>query len=301
MTEAATGASAETAAAPPRGRVRLLLLVVGVALTLASVLVLLAGPALYRVRVLALPAATAGIERVALYVAIAGGVIVAAGLLASVLARSSRGVITGIVGVTAALFIGFNIYAVESLRASLPPIHDVQTDWSRPVAFSVVTLQSRGDSGAAPIRDDGLLPPDTGRWAGKTFAEAQAGAYELKPLLVGVPPPEATVAVEEAAKRMGWDVMRCSPPDGELEAINYSRWYGLAADIAVRVTAQGEGSRIDVRSTSRSPGPDMGANAQRVTTLLNDVAQSLRGQGTPMVQPGDETKKPRDIQSDTPM
>ncbi|MBI1361052.1 MAG: DUF1499 domain-containing protein [Alphaproteobacteria bacterium] len=300
MTEAATGAPVGSAVAPPRGRVRLFLLVAGVALTLASVLVLLAGPALYRVHVLALEPATAGIERIAKYVAIAGGVVVAAGLVASAFARSSRGVITGIAGLTAALFIGFNIYADESLRASLPPIHDVQTDWSRPVAFSVVTLQSREDAGAAPIRDDGVLPPTSGHWAGKTFAEAQAGAYDLKPLLVGVPPAKATVAVEVAAKRLGWNVMRSSPPDGELEAVHYSRWYGLASDIAVRVTPQGEGSRIDVRSTSRNPGPDMGANAQRVTTLLNDVAQSLRGQGAPMVQPGDD-KKPQDIQSDAPM
>jgi uncharacterized protein (DUF1499 family) len=110
------------------------------------------------------------------------------------------------------------------------------------------------------------------------FAAAQAVVYDdLVPLEVNVEPAEATVAVANAAKRLGWSVMLSDPPNGQVEATTYSRWYGLGTDIAVRVTATEGGSRIDVRSTSREAGPDMGANARYIRALLNEAAFLLRG------------------------
>jgi fatty-acyl-CoA synthase len=152
----------------------------------------------------------------------------------------------------------------------------VQTDWSQPVAFSESTLRAREAAGAARIRDDAVVPEGEGKWSGRTFAEAQSVVYELKPLEVTAPPPEATVAAEKVAKQLGWSVMLSDPPNGQLEAVNYSFWYGLASDIAVRIQPAGQGSRIDVRSTSRVADGDGGANAGRIQEFLNELAFALR-------------------------
>ena len=84
------------------------------------------------------------------------------------------------------------------------------------------------------------------------------------------------MAAANAAKRLGWDVMRSDPPGGQMEAINHSFWYGLTSDIAVRVLPEGAGSRIDVRSTSRLPNADLGSNAGQVKELLDEIALELR-------------------------
>jgi fatty-acyl-CoA synthase len=194
--------------------------------------------------------------------------------------------------------LGFRLWAYQEQHASLPPIYDVQTDWSRPVAFGETTLRSREDAGAAPVRDDIAVPEGAGRWSGKSFAAVQSEFYDVKPLLLpGVKPADATVVVAEEAKRLEWNVLRSDPPAGEVEATTYSRWYGLAADIAVRVTPQGDGARVDVRSTSRTPGPDMGANATRISTLLEDVRFALRGK----LPPAEADGTPKDVGSGAPM
>ena len=270
----------------------------GAILGVLALIVLGAGPALFRAGVLSIEPATTGVSRIALAVSLAAACLLAVGLILAGVGRKSRSVIIGIVGLTAMGMLGFRLYAYDEQHASLPPIHDVQTDWSRPVAFSESTLRSREEVHAAPVRDDIRVPEGAGRWAGMSFAAVQAEFYEVKPLLLpGVKPADATVAVAEAAKRLHWNIMRSDPPGGEVEATTYSTWYGLGADIAVRVTAQGAGARIDVRSTSRTPGPDMGANATRISTLLEDVRFALRAEGPPAEADG----KLKDVGAGAPL
>jgi fatty-acyl-CoA synthase len=272
--------------------------VAGVVFGVAGLLALLAGPLLFRAGILDVEAATSGVATIAVWLIGASGVILAFALVVNAMGRKGRGTITAIAGLTFALMAGFRIYSFNEQHASLPPIHDVQTDWSHPVAFSVTTLRAREEVHAAPVRDDIRVPEGAGRWAGKSFAAVQSEFYDVKPLLLsGVKPADATVAVADAAKRLNWNVMRSDPPSGEVEATTYSIWYGLAADIAVRVTPQGDGSRIDVRSTSRTPGPDIGANAQRISTLLEDVRFALRGDEPPAEPDG----KPKDVGSGAPL
>jgi hypothetical protein len=105
---------------------------------------------------------------------------------------------------------------------------------------------------------------------------ALAAAYDLKPLTVPAPPAEAAKAVAEAARRLGWTITH---EDAErIEATRTTVWYGFKSDLAVRVRAEGAGSRIDARAARREAIPDMGANAQALTALLNEVAFVFRGQ-----------------------
>lgn len=298
MSEPATAAAASESSGGMRGRSSAMLVGAGVALGVLALLVLGAGPLLFRAGVLGIEPATTGVSRIAFWLAVVSAVFLATGLLLAAVGRKSRAIIIGIVGLTAMAMLGFRLYADSEQRASFPPIHDVQTDWSRPVAFSEATLRAREAAHAAPVRDDIAVPEGAGRWAGKSFAAVQSEFYDVKPLLLpGVKPADATVVVAEEAKRLEWNVLLSDPPNGEVEATTYSTWYGLAADIAVRVTAQGNGSRVDVRSTSRTAGSDMGANATRISTLLEDVRFALRGQ----LPPAEADGKPRDVGSGAPM
>ena len=53
---------------------------------------------------------------------------------------------------------------------------------------------------------------------------------------------------------------------------------GLRDDIVIRVRAEGDGARIDVRSSSRYGSFDFGANAGRVRRLMNDIEDAIRTQ-----------------------
>jgi uncharacterized protein (DUF1499 family) len=168
-------------------------------------------------------------------------------------------------------------------RSDLPPVWDAQTDWVHPIAFSSQTIMEREAAGAAPVLEDVVIA--SGPWAGKTVDEAQrqyygagkAEYYALKTMKVPADPATARAAVLRAIHDQGWRLRPgADQPDANIEATNTSRWYGLVSDIVVRVEPQPLGARIDVRSTSRTATPDMGANANRVKDLLDALKFTLR-------------------------
>ncbi len=274
-----TGTGGETGRQDQRGApLGVGMLVVSIVFLIVTLCVVAAGPAGYRLGTLELETATLGVARSALIAAAGTAVAALVGIICCLLARKPRGVIVGLLALTAAAMIGFRAYSYQIDRENLPPINDAQTDWDRPVAFSEATLRAREQLEAAPIRDDGAVPDGYGRWSGMGFAAAQAVVYDdIGPLQVNLPPAETTVVAANAAKRLGWSVMLTDPPNGQVEATTYSRWYGLGADIAVRVTASEGGARVDARSASRETGPDMGANAGHIRALLNEIAFLARG------------------------
>ena len=77
-------------------------------------------------------------------------------------------------------------------------------------------------------------------------------------------PPSSFKKVDKVAMAMGWDVVARAPGDGRIEAIDQDTWFGLKDDIVVRIRADGDGSRVDIRSKSRAGSTDLGANAQRI-------------------------------------
>lgn len=264
-------------AAPKGGGLRVAILVFGVALLIGGCVLLAAGPMLYRAGSLDLDGATNGMQQYALYAMAAAGVAGLLGLVLAVMGKKQRAAIVGLLLIVAAGVGAGSLYGQVVMREELPPIYDVQTDWSQPVAFTEKTLHARDVAEAVKVRDDAMIPDGVGPWSGKSFATAQAEFYDdLKPLKVRATAPEATVAVANAVKKLGWNVMLSDPQGGQVEATYYSQWYGLASDIAVRVLPDEGGSRIDVRSTSRIGIGDMGSNASRVKELLNQVALDVR-------------------------
>ncbi|RYG31731.1 MAG: DUF1499 domain-containing protein [Burkholderiales bacterium] len=214
---------------------------------------------------------------IAMYVLIGAVGIGLLGFLASLLGKVHRGAIVGVLLMIGAGMGAGTLYAQTKMIEQLPPINDVQTDWSLPVAFTEKALRDREHHDAIRVRDDAVIPEGNGDWSGLTFAEAQKRFYiDIAPLKVKQAVPQATVEAAKAARRLGWDVMLDSPPDGMVEAVYRSLWYDLVYDIAVRVVPDGQGSRIDVRATSRTNDRDMGEAATQLKQLVDEMALQLR-------------------------
>lgn len=268
---------AEAAPASRGGLVRVGVLALAVLLLAVGALLLFAGPTLYRMGLVDLDGARYGLQQWAMYVMAGAGALALVGFLMALLGKKQRAAIVGVLVMVAAGVAGGTLYGQQVLRADLPPINDVQTDWSLPVAFTEKLLKAREAEEAVRVRDDAVVGEGEGKWTGMSYAEAQSKFYtDIQPLMVKQSAPEATVAATKAAQRMGWDVMMSDPPGGVMEAVYHSPWYDLVYDIAVRVTPQETGARVDVRSTSRTPGRDMGENATQVKQLIDEIALELR-------------------------
>jgi hypothetical protein len=45
--------------------------------------------------------------------------------------------------------------------------------------------------------------------------------------------------------------------------------------VSIRITPDGEGSRVDIRSSSRYFESDLGSNAARITRLIDDINSAV--------------------------
>ena len=259
------------------GALRFAILALAVLLLVIGGVMLAIGPLLFRMGLIDLPTARGSFMQATMWVMLGA---VALGVLGLVLAFVSGKHRSGIVAVLVTAAAGMSAGGIYSRavvsRDDLPPIHDAQTDWELPVAFTEATLKERANAGAVRVRDDAVVPEGAGRWSGKRFSEAQAEFYkDLKPLMLNASVDVATRGASKAAERLGWQVTKSDPDSGVVEAIYRTPWYDLVHDVAVRVTPEGTGSRVDIRATSRMPGHDMGENAGLVRQLLNEIVLAL--------------------------
>jgi len=145
---------------------------------------------------------------------------------------------------------------------SVPPIHDITTDRENPPQFAAVLIARRG----------ALNPAEYG---GPELAEQQFKAYpDISPLRLDIPPKEAFARCLAAAKARGWEIVASEADKGIIEATDTSLWFGFKDDIVIRITAEGNGSRVDMRSLSRVGKSDVGANARRIRHFLDTLRKS---------------------------
>lgn len=170
----------------------------------------------------------------------------------------------GLVAVVLAALCVAVMARARDVRAAAPPVHDVATDWRDPLTFSPVLMQARGPA-AAPVELDPFVRTPEGR---QRVAEINAGACPgALPAITGESPTQAYARAKAALARAGLAPVTDDLVAGRLEATETSRWFRFKEDVAVRVRAEGPGSRIDIRSISRSAGTDGGSNCKRVTRL----------------------------------
>jgi uncharacterized protein (DUF1499 family) len=144
----------------------------------------------------------------------------------------------------------------------VPPIHDITTDTDNPPRFADIL----------PLRK---YSPNSADYGGPDIAAQQRAAYpDIQPVIVRMPSQQAFTQAVKAAERMHWDIVAANPDEGRIEATDTTLWFGFKDDIVIRIQAQGDQSRVDIRSVSRVGKSDVGTNAQRIRAFLRKLSPS---------------------------
>lgn len=145
--------------------------------------------------------------------------------------------------------------------AKLPQISDITTDTNNPPRFDVLArLRPRGSSD----------------YPGRDTAEKQRAAYpDITSLQLTVPPKMAYDLVLALTTKRKWLIVDSRAPvpnrSAAIEAVARTPIMGFREDVAIRISPQGDGSRIDIRSASRYALHDFGGNASRIRAMLEEI------------------------------
>lgn len=160
----------------------------------------------------------------------------------------------------AALYTGF--LATRPMAAGdAPSLHDLTTDLTDPPQFEVL-----------PLRADNLVGVDTVENWQKIHSQAYG---ELRAITIAQPVPVVTAKAERLAREAGWDVAKSDPARGHLEATASVSFIRFKDDVVLRIrpSADGRGSKVDMRSVSRVGVGDLGVNARRIREFLEALAK----------------------------
>jgi hypothetical protein len=168
------------------------------------------------------------------------------------------------------LFLGLALLAYPAFLGTralrLPPISDITTDTANPPRFDVLArLRPRG-------RTD---------YPGPAVAALQHTAYpDIVPLELDVPTKAAYDAALALVTKRKWYIGDARSPtlarrDGVIEAVARTPIMGFRDDVVIRVTPVGQGTRVDMRSASRFGNHDLGANASRIRSLLEEIDDTV--------------------------
>jgi uncharacterized protein (DUF1499 family) len=147
----------------------------------------------------------------------------------------------------------------------LPPIHDITTDPIDPPRFDALARLRSGDGA------------NTAVYAGLYSAEQQRKAYpDIEPVDLETSAQRAYQLTLGLVNKRKWLVIDERPPApprevGHIEAVARSPIMGFREDVAIRITPDGDDSRVDIRSSSRYFESDLGSNAKRISKLIDDL------------------------------
>jgi len=190
------------------------------------------------------------------YGGLAAIVLCSFGLIGSFRGGTTTGIVLAILG----LILGMATVSIplswQQAIKRVPRIHDITTDTANPPRFlSILPLRKNASNQA--------------EYVGPEIAAQQLAAYpDLKSLAMNQP---VAIVFEKAlgvARQLGWEIIDANKNDGRVEAVDTTFWFGFKDDIVIRVTSEGPGSRIDLRSVSREGRSDVGMNAKRIRAFL---------------------------------
>ncbi len=193
-----------------------------------------------------------------------GGLLAAAialvGGAASIQRKSRIGIVLGLVGLAVGITSAWVPYAnLKALRAS-PRLSDITTDMVNPPNF-VAALALRK---ASKARNKVSYGP--------AKAKLQKQHYpDIKPATLDLPPGQAFDKALAVARGLGWAIIASDKAARRIEASESTFWFGFVDDVVIRIATDGNGSRVDVRSSSRIGRRDARVNANRVRNFLAAV------------------------------
>ena len=171
-----------------------------------------------------------------------------------------------------ALFIDVLILAYPAYLAlqyqRLPRLYDISTDPIDPPRFDALA-RLRAADGANPAA-----------YAGLYSAEMQREAYpDIEPVYVNLSPQRAYDMALRIVTHRKWLVIDDRPPAppqriGRIEAVARTQVMGLREDVSIRVVPDGDGARVDIRSSSRYFEHDFGSNASRIRAFASELSDA---------------------------
>jgi len=162
--------------------------------------------------------------------------------------------------------------SVRATAQSVPPIHDITTDFENPPGFSSGLVERRGAESNSLDYASKMDPRSE-----RPLPEVQTEAYpDIGPILLDTRPEIAFEAALGVARDMGWRVPTASREARVFEATHETFWFGFEDDVSVRVTpTETGGARGDVRSVTRRRASDLGKNAQRIREFEQRLRRSV--------------------------
>lgn len=225
---------------------------------LAILLVALPGP-LYKYGILDLGTAFLGL-RYGVYVGMAALVLL---LVQVIFMRKNISWLTaGVSALVAIIAIGLPVSMMNKAK-SVPPIHDISTDLITPPDFVAISA----------LRADA---PNPAEYAGEETAKQQCEAYpQLTTQKYSQSADQVFDAAQAAVEDSGWDLVNANKSLGIIEATDTTAWFGFKDDVVIRISDTGEERFLDVRSKSRVGKSDLGKNAERILTLIDNINLKL--------------------------
>lgn len=175
-----------------------------------------------------------------------------------------------VLGVIVGMFAFYIPYSMQQTARAVPPIHDISTDLNNPPAFEAALALREATAASNPAE---YMREVTVRGGPLNVPEAQKEAYpDIQPMeLWGRSFYESFDMALKAAEDMGWTIIAADKERGRIEAWDKTMWYGFIDDVVIRISPEGIGSLVDVRSVSRVGTSDVGKNAQRIRAYFKKL------------------------------
>lgn len=243
------------------------------ALLLAAVAILLlaAAPLGWRAGWWGVRVSLLGLMAYAAYCGVAAVVMAVIALVLGARVIGARGAAAAVAALIAGGAVAFVPWHYRTLARSVPPIDDITTDTANPPPFAASVAAARAVARENPAAYGGA----------RVAALQQRGYPGLAPLMLAAAPDKAFALALATAHQEGWTILTADPKAGRIAATARSFWMGFTDDIAVRVAAAGEGSRIDMRSASRLGRSDLGVNAARIRAYFAALRARAKAVGDP--------------------
>jgi len=145
-------------------------------------------------------------------------------------------------------------------NGDVPAIHDVTTDLANPPQFEALKLREDNLAGVGTVEN---------------WRKLHAGAYgDIQPIELPRPVAQVTAEAAKLVEEQGWELVKSDPARGHIEATASVSYIRFNDDVVLRITpsADGKGSKVDMRSVSRIGISDMGVNAKRIRAFLKSLA-----------------------------
>ena len=171
--------------------------------------------------------------------------------------NATRGLIYGLLALVPAVYAGWGVY-------TYPRLADVSTDVVDPPLYGPAAFARVGRLN--PVR-----PPSS-----EELARQRQAFPDIVTRRFTIASDQLYTASRKVVERAGWRLTEDVPPHDEtdrarLEAVARSLVFGFEHDVVVRIYAEPQGSRIDLRSSSRWGEHDLGANARLIRDFFAEL------------------------------